>query len=115
MTDPLSYIDPNEHSMSISTIHSNEIKSIISKLNNSAPGYDNIPPKIGKLFATQYIDPLTYLINKSIKQGVFPDELKLPKLYPYLKQVMNNYFKTTDLYLYYLLYLKYMKQLLQII
>ena len=45
MTDPLFYIDPNEHSMIISTIHSNEIKSIISKLNNSAPGYDNIPPK----------------------------------------------------------------------
>ena len=95
MTDPLSYIDPNEHSMSIPSIHSNEIKSIISKLNNSAPGYDNIPPKIGKLFATQYIDPLTYLINKSIKQGVFPDELKLAKVVPIFKtgdeQLVQNY------------------------
>ena len=95
MTDPLSYIDPNEHSMSIPTIHSNEIKSIISKLNNSAPGYDNIPPKIGKLFATQYIDPLTYLITKSIKQGVFPNELKLAKVVLIFKtgdeQLVQNY------------------------
>ena len=51
--------------------------------------------KKDKLFATQYIDPLTYLINKSIKQGVFPNELKLAKVVPIFKtgdeQLVQNY------------------------
>ena len=63
--------------MSIPINHSNEIKLLISKLNNSASVYGNILKKIGKLFADQYIVPSTYLINKSTKQGVFPYELKL--------------------------------------
>ena len=79
MTDLFSYIDPNRHSisMNIPINHSNEIKLLISKLNKSASVYGNIPQKIGRLIVDQYIVPSTYLINKSIKQGVFPYELKL--------------------------------------
>ena len=29
-----------------------------------------------------YITPLTYLVNSSIKQGVFTDELKNAKVFP---------------------------------
>ena len=29
-----------------------------------------------------YSRPLTYLINKSIEQGLFPDELKVAKVFP---------------------------------
>ena len=79
-TDPLSYVDTNEQALRISQIVSDEIQSVISKLNNSSPGCDNIRPKIGKLFVDQYIEPLTYLINKSITQGVFSDELKLAQV-----------------------------------
>ena len=64
----------NEQTIRIPQIVSDEIQSVISNLNNSSPGCDNIPPKIGKLFVDQYIEPLTYLINKSIAQGVFPDD-----------------------------------------
>ena len=94
-TDPLSYIDTNEQALRIPQIVSDEIQSVISKLNNSSPGCDNIPPKIGKLFVDQYIEPLTYLINKSIAQGVFPDELKLAQVVPIFKagdeQLVQNY------------------------
>ena len=72
-TDPLSYVDTNEQALRIPQIVSDGIQSVISKLNNSSPGCDNIPQKIGKLFVDQYIEPVAYLINKSIAQGVFPD------------------------------------------
>ena len=94
-TDPLSYVDTNEQALRIPQIVSDEIQSVISKLNNSSPGCDNIPPKIGKLFVDQYIEPLTYLSNKSIAQGVFPDELKLAQVVPIFKagdeQLVQNY------------------------
>ena len=77
------YVDTNEQALRIPQIVSDEIQAVISKLNNSV--YDNIPPKIGKLFVDQYIEPLTYLINKSIAQGVFPDELKLAQVVPIFK------------------------------
>ena len=89
-TDPLSYVDTNEQALRSPQIVSDEIQSVNSKLNNSSPGCDNIPPKIGKLFVDQYIEPLTYLINKSIAQGVFPDELKLAQVVPIFKQAMNS-------------------------
>ena len=79
------YVDTNEQALRIPQIVSDEIQAVISKLNNSSPGCDNIPPKIGKLFVDQYIEPLTYLINKSIAQGVFPDELKLAQVVPIFK------------------------------
>ena len=52
-TDPISYVDTNEQALRIPQIVSDEIQSVISKLNNSSPGCDNIPPKIGKLFVDQ--------------------------------------------------------------
>ena len=70
-TDPLSYVDTNEQALRILQIVSDEIQSVISKLNNSSPGCDNIPLKIVKLFVDQYIEPLIYLINKSILHRVF--------------------------------------------
>ena len=74
-------------------------KSVISNLNNSSPGCDNIPPPqkkiIGKLFVDQYIEPLTYLINKSIELGIFPDEMKMAQVVPIFKagdeQLVQNY------------------------
>ena len=42
-----------------------------------------------------YITPLTYLVNSSIKQGIFPSELKIAKVFPIFKagdkQVIANY------------------------
>ena len=42
-----------------------------------------------------YIDPITLLINQSIQQGVFPDELKIARVIPLYKgdnnQLIHNY------------------------
>ena len=40
-----------------------EIKTIVSQSNNSAAGYDELPPVIMKKMSDVYAIPLTYLIN----------------------------------------------------
>ena len=63
----------------------NEIITVIYSLKNSSPGYDEMPASIFKQCLDTYIDPLTYLINLSINQGIFPDELKIAKVLPIYK------------------------------
>ena len=57
-----------------------EIVNVMSLLNNSNAGYDDLQPSIMKMLTKVYIKPLTYLITISIKQGIFPEELKLAKV-----------------------------------
>ena len=58
------------------------VKTVISKLNNSAPGHDGLPPSIMKQLTNEYVIPLTHLINLSVVLGNFPNELKLAKVLP---------------------------------
>ena len=93
--NPLSYIDTNIHSIYIPDISKNEIITVINTLKNSAPGNDEMPASILKHCIETYIDPLTYLVNLSINQGIFPDELKIAKVLPIYKsddkQLIQNY------------------------
>ena len=42
--DPLSYIDYNNHCISELVVTEDCVKTVISQLNNSAPGHDGLPP-----------------------------------------------------------------------
>ena len=57
--------------------------------------YDELPTSIMKSVSEEYIKPLTYLINKTISQGHFPEELKLARVIPIYKgendQLIQNY------------------------
>ena len=71
---PMSYISSNiENSMFLPYIDETEISTIIKNIKNSSPGWDNIPPVLLKSCITSYIKPLTYIVNKSIETGIFPD------------------------------------------
>ena len=54
-----------------------------------------MPASIMKQLINYYAEPLTYLINQSISQGIFPEELKLAKVLPIFKcedeQLVQNY------------------------
>jgi len=56
-----------------------ETKQILKKLNtNKSTGLDGIGPKVFKLSSDYIAEPIKILINKSLSEGVFPDQLKNP-------------------------------------
>ena len=82
--------------MQIVPITEGEIRSIISSLKSkNSSGYDGISTKILKLCRNQISRPLTYICNKSIEMGVFPDRLKCATVMPLYKKgdvtKMDNY------------------------
>ena len=58
-------------------------------------GYDEVPASIMKQLIDYYAEPLTHLINQSILQGVFHEEMKIAKVIPIYKcedeQLVSNY------------------------
>ena len=74
--NPLFYVDNIPNSIVIPDISQEAVISIIKSLKNSAPGYDDMPTSVIKKCINDYIAPLSYLVNISIKQGIFLDELK---------------------------------------
>ena len=93
--NPLSYINTTLYSISIPQFTEGEILNVIKSLKNSSAGYDFWPTKVGKKLAPSFLKPLTYIINKSFTEGVFPDELKIGKIIPIFKSgsclEVNNY------------------------
>ena len=62
-----------------------DIRTVISSLKNSIPGFDGIPSFVANQCIDNFIQPLTYIINISLMEGVFPSELKLAKVVPIFK------------------------------
>ena len=93
--NPLKSLQFNANSMGIHHIEESEVVRIINSLNNSSPGWHCIPAKLAKRVLNYYIKPLTFLINQSFHNGIFPDELKLVKVIPIYKSgstmELNNY------------------------
>ena len=83
--NPYDYMQSNVKSMAIPNYNENDAPLVINYLNNSSPGWDNIPASIAKQVIHWYIKPLVFLINQSLIEGVFPDELKLAKIIPVYK------------------------------
>ena len=58
-------------------------------------GFDKIHPFLLFSAALEIFRPLTYIINLSLEQGIFPDSLKIAKVIPIFKQgsrsSCNNY------------------------
>ena len=75
--DPMSYVDNIMNSMVISYVFYMDTKNTILSLKNSSPGYDELPAYIAKQCINNYVMPLTYIINMSLMEGIFPSELKL--------------------------------------
>ena len=83
--NPLDYIQSNVQSMAIPNYNENDVTLAINSLNNSSPGWDNIPTLISKQVIHCYIKALVFLINQSPIEGVFPDELKISQSYSCLQ------------------------------
>ena len=94
--DATSYIKYNNpSSMFNSPVLATEVLKIISSLNKASHGWDDISSQIVKTTSHLFIEPITHILNLSLIQGVFPDELKIAKIVPIYKsennQIINNY------------------------
>jgi hypothetical protein len=52
----------------------------------TSSGFDEISAKLVKMCKNELSPPLTNIVNKSLKQGIFPSILKLSKVYPKYKK-----------------------------
>ena len=69
--------------MVFKTFSTKVITSIIKSLKTkNSHGYDEICIKLLKIIATYICSPLTYICNKSILSGIFPDHLMFSILQP---------------------------------
>lgn len=73
-----------------------EVTSVVKKMENkNSSGYDDMPSKIIKDNIDILAEPLSYLFNACINQGIFPDQLKISKIIPVHKKLsksdVNNY------------------------
>ena len=93
--DHLSYVDYNMNSIVTPEISCNQLREVINSLNNSSPGYDEPSPYVAKTCMEGLIQPVTYLVNESLKSGIFPSELKLARVVPIFKSgdlsLLTNY------------------------
>ena len=85
-----------EHRFNFKTISENENLSIINKLKSkNSSGKDEISNKLLKSIKVEIANPLTIIINQSLKTGIFPEALKIAKVKLLCKKAdnfcLNNY------------------------
>jgi len=77
--------------MKLKYLSTKDVDKIIKSLKpkNSA-GYDGISTRLLKISSAFIISPLTFICNKSISLGVFPDRLKYAVVKPLFKKGDKN-------------------------
>ena len=66
----------------LSDVTTHEISQILGSLKKGATGYDETIACLLKLVSPFIAEPLVYLCNQSLTEGLFPTELKLANVIP---------------------------------
>jgi hypothetical protein len=86
----------NPNSIFLNPTDDLEVKQIILALKNSySKGHDNLSVNTIKNCSDQLAGPLSMIFNKSIEEGIIPDDLKIAKITPVYKsddkKTVSNY------------------------
>ena len=77
---------PGYYSLNFRNVSTTDVMKKLRQLDiGKATGYDKIPAKLVKITAPKIVSSLTRLINKCIKDSVFPDSLKYADILPCFK------------------------------
>ncbi len=80
-------IDRNAFNIVLNPCTIEEIKKYVSDMTlYKATGPNSIPTNVLKQFIDELIEPLVTIINKSLKEGIFPDILKIASVCPIYKK-----------------------------
>ena len=95
-TDPISFIKKNYTvNIFLNPTSPMEIDKIIQKLKSCSVRWDNFPASILKDNSFLFSEILAHLINISLLNGVFPNELKIGNIIPLYKagneDIVGNY------------------------
>ena len=71
--------------MLMNNVFAEEVVDIIKSLKEGSCGWDDISARIVKKTYTSFIGPITHIMNISITNGVFPNELKIARVIPLFK------------------------------
>ena len=84
--NPLRYLESSDKSMFFAPVTPSEVSDYIKEL-NPAKAIDlfKFPTKIIKDIRHLICTPLSMIINKSVKKGIFPEKLKIAKVAPVFK------------------------------
>ena len=90
------YITPSQHSFSLMETTNDIVYRLIQSMPlNKACGLDGISCRLLKEAAPVITTSLTYIINLSIRSGIFPDDWKIARVSPVFKEDIksdpNNY------------------------
>ena len=87
--DGIKYIwnqNPNGESLEFSSVCAEKVKSMLDDIDSSkAAGFDNIPPKWLRFASQELAEPVTNLVNQSIRLSQFPHDLKKAELSPFVQ------------------------------
>ena len=82
----LNYINNVETCMPESDLLDSELEDAFKSLEiNKSPGHDEISSNVIKKVSEQIFGPLKHVFYLSLKQGIFPDQLKISKVLPFYK------------------------------
>ena len=92
--------NPSVDSLSSITIYECDVLATLKTIDiTKACGVDNIPGRILRECAEQIAFPITILLNKSLKAGIFPSCLKRANVIPVFKLVSVMMYIIIGLYL----------------
>ena len=92
----LRFLKNTANSFKITPIEEVELKCAFEKLKvNKAPGFDDYNSRIMKNVYDAIKIPLLHIVNLSLKNGIFPDKMKIAKILPLFKSgersTLGNY------------------------
>ena len=73
-------------------VNADEVIKIIKNLKEGSSGWDDISASIVKKTYNSFIAPITHILDISIKNGIFPNELKIARVIPLFKSGDNMLF-----------------------
>ena len=82
-----SYLQQNKSSFYLETVNEVEVFLLLENLDGKKSfGVDKVHPYLASIAAFEIFRPVTYIINLSLKQCIYPDNLKIAKVIPIFKQ-----------------------------
>ena len=85
-----------------------ELKEAVASLKpNKSPGCDSIHVNVIKAIYEELKIPLFYIFDQSLKSGIFPDKLKIVKVFPIYKSGKSMCYQIAGRYLFFRVFQKY--------